>query len=126
VRALRALYQADLLLGAAHITGGGLIENPPRMFPAGAPFKLQIRLGSWDVPPVFGLLARGGGVAESEMLRTFNMGIGMLACVPAARAGEARRLLEGAGERVFDVGEVAAAPGGDVHVELLTHEGRPR
>jgi phosphoribosylaminoimidazole (AIR) synthetase len=52
------------------------------------------------------LLARGGAVADAEMLRTFNLGLGMLACVPKARAAEARRILEDAGERVFDVGEV--------------------
>ncbi len=98
VRALRRLAAADLLRGAAHITGGGLIDNPPRMIPGDAKLKLQIDVGSWTVPPVFDLLARGGGVAPDEMLRTFNMGLGMLVCVPAARVREARTLLEEEGE----------------------------
>jgi phosphoribosylformylglycinamidine cyclo-ligase len=118
VRALRRLAAADLLRGAAHITGGGLIDNPPRMIPGDAKLKLQIDVGSWTVPPVFELLARGGGVAPDEMLRTFNMGLGMLVCVPAARMGEARALLEQEGETVFEVGEVAASDRVDAPVEL--------
>jgi phosphoribosylformylglycinamidine cyclo-ligase len=118
VRALRRLAAADLLRGAAHITGGGLIDNPPRMIPGDAKLKLQIDVGSWTVPPVFELLARGGGVAPDEMLRTFNMGLGMLVCVPAARIREARALLEQEGETVFEVGEVAAADHVDAPVEL--------
>jgi phosphoribosylformylglycinamidine cyclo-ligase len=118
VRALRRLAATDLLRGAAHITGGGLIDNPPRMIPGDAKLKLQIDVGSWTVPPVFELLARGGGVAPDEMLRTFNMGLGMLVCVPAARVSEARALLEQEGETVFDVGEVAASDRTDTPVEL--------
>jgi phosphoribosylformylglycinamidine cyclo-ligase len=118
VRALRRLAATDLLRGAAHITGGGLIDNPPRMIPGDAKLKLQIDVGSWTVPPVFELLARGGGVAPDEMLRTFNMGLGMLVCVPAARVSEARALLEQEGETVFDVGEVAASDRTDAPVEL--------
>ena len=119
VRALRALAAADLLHGAAHITGGGLVDNPTRMLPAGAKLKLQIRLGSWKVPAVFDLLARGGQVAPEEMLRTFNMGIGMLLCVPAARAADATRLLEDAGEQVFDVGQVTDSDAPDAPVEFV-------
>jgi phosphoribosylformylglycinamidine cyclo-ligase len=118
VRALRALHAADLLRGAAHITGGGLVDNPTRMLPAGARLKLVIRPGTWEVPRLMTLLAEGGRVADAEMRRTFNLGIGMLACVPAARAHEARRILEQAGERVFDVGEVAEADGPDAPVEF--------
>jgi phosphoribosylformylglycinamidine cyclo-ligase len=118
VRALRRLAAANLLSGAAHITGGGLIDNPPRMIPADAKLKIQIDVGSWTVPPVFDLVARGGGVADDEMLRTFNMGIGMLVCVPAHQVAEARQLLEEEGERVFEVGQVAAADRTDAPVEL--------
>jgi phosphoribosylformylglycinamidine cyclo-ligase len=120
VRALRALYAQGLLRGAAHITGGGLVDNPTRMLPGDAKLELRIRLGSWEVPPVMSLLQRGGGVADAEMLRTFNMGVGMLVCVPAARATEARRLLEAEGERVFEVGEVAPADAVDAPVEFTT------
>ncbi|HLK93336.1 MAG TPA: phosphoribosylformylglycinamidine cyclo-ligase [Polyangia bacterium] len=120
VRAMRALAEADLLHGAAHITGGGLVDNPTRMIPDGARLKLQIRLGSWPIPPLFELLARGGGVAPEEMRRTFNMGLGMLVCVPADRVAEAVTLLERSGEQVFPVGQVAEADGPDAPVEFLT------
>ena len=120
VRALRALADADLLQGAAHITGGGLCDNPPRMIPHGAPLKLRLRLGSWPIPPLFELLARGGGVAPEEMRRTFNMGLGMLVCVPADRVAEAVTVLERSGEQVFPVGEVAAADTPEAPVEFLT------
>jgi phosphoribosylformylglycinamidine cyclo-ligase len=116
---MRALADADLLRGAAHITGGGLVDNPTRMLPDDARLKLQIRLGSWEVPAVFTLLAREGDVAPDEMRRTFNMGIGMLICVPADRVADATTLLERAGEQVFSVGEVAVADGPDAPVEFL-------
>ena len=119
VRALRALHDADLLRGAAHITGGGLVDNPTRMLPADARLKLRIHLDAWTVPPIFGLLARGGDVAEAEMLRTFNMGIGMVVCVPADRAAEAETLLQRADEQVFSIGEVVAADAPDAPVEFV-------
>jgi phosphoribosylformylglycinamidine cyclo-ligase len=119
VRALRALYAAELLRGAAHITGGGLVDNPTRMLPADAELKLRLHLGSWEMPPVMRLLQRGGNVADAEMLRTFNCGLGMLVCVPAGRVAEARRVLEAEGERVFEVGEIAASDAVDAPVEFL-------
>jgi phosphoribosylformylglycinamidine cyclo-ligase len=120
VRSLQALAAADLLHGAAHITGGGLVDNPTRMIPDGARLKLQIRAGTWEVPPIFELLARGGRVAPEEMRRTFNMGIGMIVCVPADRAAEAATLLERSGEKVFAIGQVVAADAPDAPVEFLT------
>jgi phosphoribosylformylglycinamidine cyclo-ligase len=120
VRAMRALAEAELLRGAAHITGGGLVDNPPRMIPDGARLKLRLRLGSWPIPPIFDLLARGGGVAPEEMRRTFNMGLGMLVCVPADRVADAVTVLERSGEQVFPVGEVAAADAPEAPVEFLT------
>jgi phosphoribosylformylglycinamidine cyclo-ligase len=116
VRSLRKLAASGMLLGAAHITGGGLVDNPTRMLPAGARLKLQLRLGTWPIPPIMRLLAEAGRVVPAEMRRTFNLGIGMIVCVAAARASEARRLLEEAGERVHDIGtvEIAAIPDGPV------------
>jgi len=119
VRALRKLAAAELLRGAAHITGGGLIDNPTRMLPPGAKLKLQLRLGSWTIPPVMQALAKAGRVAPGEMRRTFNLGIGMIVAVPAARADEARRLLEAEGERVSEIGVVAAAAEPDGPVEFV-------
>jgi phosphoribosylformylglycinamidine cyclo-ligase len=110
VRSLRRLAAADLLRGAAHITGGGLVDNPTRMLPPGAPLALQLGVGTWPVPPIMTLLARAGHVSPDEMRRTFNMGIGMVVCVPAARADDARRLLEDEGETVHEIGAVVAGP----------------
>jgi len=119
VRALRKLAAAELLRGAAHITGGGLVDNPTRMLPPGAKLKLQLRMGSWTIPPVMQALAKAGRVAPDEMRRTFNLGIGMIVAVPAARADEARRLLEAEGEQVTEIGVVAAAAEPDGPVEFV-------
>jgi phosphoribosylformylglycinamidine cyclo-ligase len=119
VRSLRALYAAGLLKGAAHITGGGLVDNPTRMLAAGARLKLQIDLGAWTWPPLFQALARLGNVSAEEMRRTFNLGVGMVVCVARERAAEAERLLSAEGETVFRLGQVAAAPGPDAPVEFL-------
>jgi phosphoribosylformylglycinamidine cyclo-ligase len=119
VRALRRLVGAGLLKGAAHITGGGLVDNPTRMLPGDAPLKLQIDVRSWTWPALFQHLARFGNVAPEEMRRTFNTGIGMVVCVAEARAEEARRLLEGEGETVYRIGRVAAADAPEAPVEFL-------
>jgi len=119
VRALRKLAAADLLRGAAHITGGGLVDNPTRMLPGDAPLKLQLQLGSWPIPAVMQVLAREARVTPEEMRRTFNLGIGMIVAVPAARAADARRILEDEGERVFEIGRVAEARAPDAPVEFL-------
>jgi phosphoribosylformylglycinamidine cyclo-ligase len=119
VRALRKLAAADLLRGAAHITGGGLVDNPTRMLPPDARLSLQIRLDSWPIPPVMQALARAGRVSPEEMRRTFNLGIGMIAAVPAAHADDARRILEDEGERVHEIGVVAAADRPDAPVEFV-------
>jgi len=111
VRALRALHDADLLRGAAHITGGGLVDNPTRMLPGDAKLKLRINLGSWPVPPLFSLLARGGDVAGAEMLRTFNMGIGMVVIVAPEDHHEVEHSLERRGETSFVLGSVVRGSG---------------
>jgi phosphoribosylformylglycinamidine cyclo-ligase len=119
VRAMRRLAAAGLIRGAAHITGGGLIDNPPRMLPAGAKLKLQFQIGSWPVPPVMQLLQKLGDVAPDEMRRTFNMGIGMVIAVPDGAADAAQSILEAEGEKVFTIGRVAASPEPDAPVEFL-------
>jgi phosphoribosylformylglycinamidine cyclo-ligase len=85
VRAVLPLLERFEIKGLAHITGGGLTENVPRILPAGT--RAEIRLGSWPVPAVFDLIKARGAVADSEMLRTFNMGIGMVIIVSADQAG---------------------------------------
>lgn len=119
VKSMRALYAKGWLKGAAHITGGGLVENPGRMLPEGAALKLELQLGSWVVPPVMQHAARLGNVSDEEMRRTFNMGLGMIVAVPEARADEAAALLREHGETVFRVGRVASAPSPGAEVEFL-------
>jgi phosphoribosylformylglycinamidine cyclo-ligase len=105
VGSLLALHRAGLLKAAAHITGGGLPGNLPRVLPAGTSAVLDA--GAWPLPPVFAWLARTGLVAPGEMLRVFNCGIGM--AVVTADPGAARAVLEGAGETVFAIGRIEAA-----------------
>ena len=106
VKALKAARAAGRLHGLAHITGGGLVENPPRCF--AADLSARIDLSAWPVPPVFGWLARAGGIAPLEMLRTFNCGIGMVAAVPPAEAPAVTAALTAAGERVYRIGTLEA------------------
>ena len=106
VRALLALHRAGLLKAAAHITGGGLPGNLPRVLPDGTVAVLN---ADWPVPPVFRWLAATGGIAPAELLRVFNCGVGMAVVVEAARAAEAAALLTAAGETVFPLGRIEAA-----------------
>jgi phosphoribosylformylglycinamidine cyclo-ligase len=119
VRALRRLAASGLMKGAAHITGGGLVDNPTRMLAAGAKLKLQIDLRTWQPPPVFAMLARLGRVAPEEMRRTFNMGIGMIVAVPAGASDAAQSILELEGEKVFTIGSVERSDEVDAPVEFI-------
>ena len=110
---LRALANAGLLEAAAHITGGGITENTPRMLPDG--LQARVRLGSWPVLPVFETLQRLGGIDADEMRRVFNMGLGLVASVPNGQGAEAIGLLERSGEAAFAIGTVEAGPGGVVY-----------
>ncbi len=93
----------------AHITGGGLTENIPRVLPEGS--GAEIDLDAWTLPPVFGWLREQGGMEEAELLKTFNCGIGMVLSVEAGRAEALTDLLAEAGERVHVIGRVAAGEG---------------
>ena len=88
----------------AHITGGGVTENLPRTLPDGCAAEVDRR--SWTVPPLFRLLQQRGGIAEDEMLRAFNMGVGLIACIDAASATRAIDLLKDAGEQPIVLGRV--------------------
>lgn len=107
VKALLALHRAGLLKAAAHITGGGLVGNLPRVLPAG--MCAVVDAGAWALPPAFRWLARTGGVDAHEMLRVFNCGIGM--AVVTADPVAARAVLEDAGETVFAIGRIEADAG---------------
>lgn len=104
VRVVQELLQKFAIKGMAHITGGGLIENPPRILPPGT--HLEIEYGSWDVPVVFKLLAEGGQVEPSEMLKTFNMGIGMVFVVNKNEAPALLKFLKDKNEKAFIIGHV--------------------
>jgi phosphoribosylformylglycinamidine cyclo-ligase len=110
-----AAIRAGLIKGLSHITGGGLIENPPRILPDNT--LARIDGGAWPVPPLFKWLARSGGIAALEMARTFNCGIGMIAIVGANDAAAATAEFEAAGETVWPIGTVGAAEG-TARVEL--------
>ncbi len=108
---LSALRKTRAIKAFAHITGGGYPENIPRVLPDG--LGVRIDLGCIPVPPVFCWLAQAGGVAEREMLRTFNCGIGMIAVVDAAKAAEAEEALRASGEEPARLGVLVATPEGD-------------
>ncbi|MGJ8623930.1 MAG: phosphoribosylformylglycinamidine cyclo-ligase [Yoonia sp.] len=99
----------------AHITGGGLTENLPRVLPEGLGAKID--LDAWELPPVFQWLAQTGEMAEAEMLKTFNAGIGMVLAVDADRADVLRKILQDAGETVHTLGHVTLGEG-------VSYEGR--
>jgi phosphoribosylformylglycinamidine cyclo-ligase len=117
-RLVKDLLGHFTLLGLAHITGGGLVENVPRVLPTG--LRARFQLGSWPVPPVFSLIQERGPVAEPEMFRTFNMGLGMVLVVPSSEAGGVLDYLLDKGEPAYRVGEIVR---GETGVDLMPAEG---
>jgi phosphoribosylformylglycinamidine cyclo-ligase len=101
---LRKLIDAQCVSALAHITGGGITENLPRVLPRG--MAATIELGSWPVLPVFEHMQKLGNVPQDEMMRTFNMGIGMLVVVPLAKFKKAQSVLERVGEKAYTVGRI--------------------
>ena len=104
--ALEGLLDTGLIKGLAHITGGGLTENIPRILPEGT--SVEIARGSWPVLPVFTLMQEIGRVPEAEMFRTFNMGVGMTIICAAADAAEIAMQLGKRGEACYEIGRVVA------------------
>jgi len=117
VKPLLELMKRLPVKGMAHITGGGLVENVPRVLPQGC--DALLRRSSWPRPPLFDWLAREGGVEEAEMLRVFNCGIGMVVVVAAGDADKAVQQLEAAGERVFRIGEIVPAQGAEPQARVV-------
>ncbi|MBA4797367.1 MAG: phosphoribosylformylglycinamidine cyclo-ligase [Rhizobiales bacterium] len=103
---LKAIKETKALKALAHITGGGFPENIPRVLPKH--LAAEIDLSSFQVPSVFSWLAKTGGVAQNEMLRTFNCGIGMIVVVPADKVDEVTKVLEAEGETVARLGRMIA------------------
>jgi len=117
VKSLLALMQALPVKGMAHITGGGLTENVPRVLPEGVTAALQRRL--WPLPPLFQWLQQQGQVADAEMHRVFNCGIGMAVIVAAEHEARAIALLEAFGEGVYTIGRIEARSLGQAQTTVI-------
>jgi phosphoribosylformylglycinamidine cyclo-ligase len=102
--AAKRLVDGECVSAMAHITGGGITENLPRVLPRGVAAVIEI--GSWPMPPIFEHLQTLGNVPQDEMLRTFNMGLGMLLVVPSKKFKKAQTVLERAGEKAYTVGRI--------------------
>ncbi len=111
VKSLLKLIDALPVKGMAHITGGGITENIPRVLPAH--LTAQINAKSWDLPPLFQWLQAQGNITHSEMYRTFNCGIGMVVIMAKTDAAAAKQLLESAGETVYEIGMIRAQQAGE-------------
>ncbi|MGA0778872.1 MAG: phosphoribosylformylglycinamidine cyclo-ligase [Gemmobacter sp.] len=109
VRPVLGAIRAGGVRALAHITGGGITENLPRVLPEG--LGAEVDLGAWRLPPVFAWLRAAGGIAPAEMLRTFNCGIGMILVVAPEHAEAAAAQLAAAGERVVPLGRVVPGEG---------------
>ena len=95
----------------AHITGGGITENIPRVLPEG--LTAEVQKSSWTLPPLFQWLQAQGNIEPIEMYRTFNCGIGMAVIVAAEHAEQAHAVLAGAGETVYRIGQIRAQQAGE-------------
>ncbi len=115
VKALLQLFKSVPVKALSHITGGGLLENLPRVLPDGS--KAQIDTRSWEWPPVFQWLQAQGNVETREMYRTFNCGVGMVICVAQEHKAAALAQLATAGHEAWEIGLITA---GDNEVELLS------
>jgi phosphoribosylformylglycinamidine cyclo-ligase len=108
--ALEGLLDQGIIKGLAHITGGGLLENIPRILPEGT--SVEIRRDSWPVLPIFQLMQRIGSVEDAEMFRTFNMGIGMVIICAEANASRIKTHVESSGRACYQIGRVIRGSGG--------------
>jgi len=107
--ALEPLLEREKIRALVHVTGGGFPGNVPRVLPEG--LGARVRRSAWAVPPLFGLIQKGGGVSDEEMYRTFNMGIGMIVIVAPGELHEVEHSLERRGETSFVIGSVVAGSG---------------
>ena len=110
VKSMLALMSKLTVKGMAHITGGGLVENVPRVLPENT--QAVLRSSAWTLPPLFQWLQKEGGVENAEMHRVFNCGIGMVVILKASDVAAAKAQLESTGETVYELGEIVARPAG--------------
>jgi phosphoribosylformylglycinamidine cyclo-ligase len=106
LRPLEGLLDRGVIKGLAHITGGGLTDNIPRILPEGTAVKIE--QGSWPVLPMFELFRRLGNVSEREMYRTFNMGVGMVIVCAATEVADIKKHFRERGDRCYEIGKVIA------------------
>jgi len=111
VKSLLKLIEAMPVKGMAHITGGGITENIPRVLPEG--LTAEIQASGWELPPLFQWLQAQGNIVPSEMYKTFNCGIGMAIVMAKENAAAAKALLEASGETVFEIGHIRAQNAGE-------------
>lgn len=116
VKNLLQLIRTVDVRALSHITGGGLPENIPRVLPAGTVAAIDTQ--SWELPPVFQWLQENGGVADTEMYRTFNCGIGMVICVPQSQQALALDTLRAMGEQAWPLGRIEASAAADQKAEV--------
>jgi phosphoribosylformylglycinamidine cyclo-ligase len=116
-KTIMALLKEFDVRGMAHITGGGITENTPRMLPKG--IQALIKKGTWDVPPIFTLIRKKAGIDDNEMYRDFNMGLGMILVVPKKQAEAIIKKAAKLGEKAYDVGEVIKGK------EIVRYEDNP-
>jgi phosphoribosylformylglycinamidine cyclo-ligase len=117
VKPLLALMRALPVKGMAHITGGGLLDNVPRILKDNLTAVLQ--KDAWTIPPLFSWLARHGNVADNEMYRVFNCGIGMVVIVSKENAAAAMAQLEAAGERVYRLGKIRERQADEAQTQVV-------
>lgn len=111
VKSLLKLIEALPVKGMAHITGGGITENIPRVLPAG--LTAEIKASGWQLPPLFQWLQAQGNIVPSELYKTFNCGIGMAVIVAKEHVAQAKQLLEASGETVFEIGHIRIQTAGE-------------
>jgi phosphoribosylformylglycinamidine cyclo-ligase len=111
VKSLLKLIEALPVKGMAHITGGGITENIPRVLPAG--LTAEIKASGWQLPPLFQWLQAQGNIVPSELYKTFNCGIGMAVIVANEHVAQAKLLLEASGETVFEIGHIRVQNAGE-------------
>jgi phosphoribosylformylglycinamidine cyclo-ligase len=115
LKPLRALHDAEILKGAAHITGGGITDNTPRILPKG--LGVRIDIGSWPVLPIFEVLRKIGNIPEEDWRRTFNLGVGMIFVVSQKKLAQAGKMLDRLKEPWYPIGAVIRARGERVRYE---------
>lgn len=117
VKSILALLETVTVKGMAHITGGGITENIPRVLPAG--LTAEINANTWELPPLFKWLKAQGNIADIEMYKTFNCGIGMAMIVSADKVDEAMKVLADKGETVYQIGRIRAQSAGEAATVVI-------